>query len=100
MVVNTHSSDTCAFRSEEHAKVMIPAIQALGGAATAKGGTLDAWWINTTSHTFFFLIDAPDAHSVNTMLEESGLVGLTHSDIYPVEQAEKVLERQGARDAP
>jgi hypothetical protein len=95
MVVNTHTSDTCAFRSEENEKVLRPAIQALGKAATAKGGKLTGWWINTTSHTFFFLIDAPDAHAVNGMLEESGLVGLTHSVIYPVEQAEAVLERTG-----
>ncbi len=97
MVVNTHTSDTCAFRSEENEKVMVPAIQALGQAATGKGGRLAGSWINTTSHTFFFLIDAPDAHGVNAMLEESGLVGLTDSVIYPVEQAEAVIEKGTGR---
>lgn len=93
MVVNTHNPESCAFRSEADDTALTPGIEGLGAAAHAKGATLQSFWVNTGSHAFFILLDAPNAHVVDEVIRDSGLTGRTHSEVYAI------LDMTALRDA-
>ena len=90
MVVNTHNAESCAFRSEEEGNVMTGALDALGKAVADQGATIDGFWINRSAHTFFLLIDAPSAHAIDEAILKSGMIGRTHTEVFPVLDADEV----------
>jgi hypothetical protein len=90
MVVNTHNAESCAFRSEEDGKAMGAALDALGAAGSELGFTIDGFWINRSAHAFFILVDSPNAHVIDEALLAAGLVGRTHTEIFPVLTMEEV----------
>ena len=92
MVVNTHNAESCAFRSEEDGKAMGDALDALGTSGSTLGLTVDGFWINRSAHAFFILVDAPNAHVIDEALLQAGLVGRTHTEVFPVLTMEEVRE--------
>ena len=90
MVVNTHNAESCAFRGEEEGNFMAGALDAIGKAFADQGGTVDGFWINRSAHTFFMLIDAPNAHAIDEALLKAGMVGRTHTELFPVLDADEV----------
>ena len=92
MVVNTHNAESCAFRSEDDGKVLGAALDALGTSGPGSGITVDGFWVNRSAHTFFILIDAPNAHAIDEALLNAGLVGRTHTEIFPVQTMKEVRE--------
>ena len=99
MVVNTHNAESCAFRSEEDEKAMGAAIDALGKSGTELGLTVDGYWVNRSAHAFFILIEAPNAHVIDEALLKAGLVGRTHTEIFPVLGMEEVREAAQAESS-
>ncbi|MDH3397908.1 MAG: hypothetical protein OEM94_04235 [Acidimicrobiia bacterium] len=98
MVVNTHSAESCAFRNEENKGKLTGGIGAMAEAAAAKGATLRDGWANMASHTVFALFEAPNAHVVDEVLRDAGLVGYTQSRVFAVETMETTLEAAAASD--
>ncbi len=92
MLVNTHSEDSCAFRSEENREALVAAFPGLSTAAAAHGGEVAGTWVNMASHTVFVLIDAPNAHAVDEIVRDSGLIGYTTTTVYAVETMETAIE--------
>lgn len=94
MIVNTHNAESCAFRNEEDDEAMRGAIEALGTAWAEFGAAIDGFWINRSAHTFFMLVDAPNAHVIDEALLKAGLVGRTHTEIFPVLTVDEVRAAQ------
>jgi uncharacterized protein DUF3303 len=90
MVVNTHNAESCGFRGEEEGKAIGGAIEAFGKSEAEFGLTVDGFWINRSAHSFFMLVDAPNAHVIDEALLKAGLVARTHTEIYPVLTSEEV----------
>ncbi|MGE5225664.1 MAG: DUF3303 domain-containing protein [Planctomycetaceae bacterium] len=97
MVVGRHNAESCAFRSEEDGAILGGALDAFGVAAAELGLTIDGSWINRSSHASFILVDAPNAHVIDEALLKAGLVGRTHTEIYPIFAMEEVRAAFEAR---
>ncbi len=92
VLVNTHSAESCAFRSDENREALLPAFDRLGQAAEQHGSTVKDMWANMASHTIFALIEAPDAHAVDAAVRDAGLVGLTDSKVFAVVPMETAVK--------
>jgi predicted aconitase len=88
MVVNTHNAESCGFRSEADGNAIGAAIEGLGKS----GLTIDHFWINRSAHAFFIVVDAPNAHEIDAALLGSGLIGRTHTEIFPILTMEEVRD--------
>jgi hypothetical protein len=84
MVVNTHNPESCAFRSEEDGQLVGGILDGFAQAAADEGATVEGFWIDRGAHTFFILVDAPNAHAVDAAMLRAGFVGRTHTDVHPV----------------
>ena len=85
MIVNTHSAESCAFRSEDDAKALVGGFERFEQEkAPAHGVKIVGSWINRPAHEAFVLADAPDAHAIDTALVESGVVGRSHTRVLAV----------------
>ena len=97
MVVNTHNAESCGFRNEEEGEAMRAALEAFGPSGSELGLTVDGFWINRSAHTFFILVDAPNAHVIDEALLKAELVARTHTEIFPVLTMEEVREAAEAQ---
>ena len=88
MLVNTHNAESCGFRGKEEGDAIGAAIEGL----MKSGLTVDHFWINRAAHAFFIVVDAPSAHDVDAGLLQSGLIGRTHTEIFPILTMEEVRE--------
>jgi hypothetical protein len=95
MIVNTHNPESCAFRSDADQEALVSALQRLGEAAAAHDATVRGSWNNRSAHTFFMLLDAPDAHAVDEILRDAGLTARAHSTVYAVIEMETLFEQLG-----
>ena len=91
MVVMTHAPESCPFRSEGNDKAMGVAFARLLEVAEGRGARLEGAWANTASHRVFLLVDAPNAHVVDQLIEESGLVARGTTTVYSVTTMEDQL---------
>jgi hypothetical protein len=89
MVVNTDNAESCAFRSEQEAELLVGAIDRFQESAPEHGLTVQAAWVNRAAHEIFLLVDAPHAHAIEDALLNAGVVGRTHSRIMPIVAAEQ-----------
>ena len=99
MVINTHNAESCAFRSEEDGKILGGAIEAFGKSGAEFGVRVDGFWINRSAHAFFILVESPNAHVIDEALLKAGVVGRTHTEIFPVLTMEEVRDA-AQRQAP
>ena len=67
-----HHSESLGFPSHEHQNNERTAFLRLEALGKEHDARLEGAWVNTGSHTTFALIDAPNAHVVNRVLELSG----------------------------
>ncbi len=92
MVVQTHTAEDCAFRSDEDRKVTTDAYRRMLEIAKQHGAQVQGAWANTGSHTTFALVNAPNAHVVNAVIEASGLVARVTTTVYAVTTLEAQIE--------
>lgn len=95
VVINKHSAESCAFRSEELRDCVLPAFRKFSEDAGSHGITVDNMWANMAGHTIFAVVDADNSHVIDVLLRESGLIGYTSSTVYAVESMEAVIEAAG-----
>ncbi len=88
MLVNTHNAESCGFRGKEEGDAIGAAIEGL----MKSGLTVDHFWINRAAHAFFIVVDAQNAHEIDEGLLKAGLVGRTHTEIFPILTMEEVRE--------
>ena len=67
LVVATHSPQTCAAVVPEWKDKALSASQRMSEVTKALGITIQGAWTNIPGHTTYFLLDVPNAHTVNQM---------------------------------
>ncbi len=90
MLVNTHTAENCAFRSDENREVLFGGIRSIAEVATKHGATVQGSWINRAAHKLFVLIEADNAHVIDEIVADCGWISHTDSDVYAVTDAETV----------
>ena len=98
MVVNTHSAESCAFRNDENREKLTGGFNAMAEAASANGASLKEAWANMASHTIFALFEAPDAHVMDAVLRDAGVVGYTQSRVFAVNTMQTALDAVAATE--
>jgi hypothetical protein len=84
MVVQTHTAESCPFRSEENRGAMGEAFIRITTLGKEHGAEMKGGWVNTGAHVVFTLVEAPSAHVVNTLIETSGLAARGTHIVYAV----------------
>ena len=83
-----HHSESLGFPSHEHQNNERTAFLRLEALGKEHDARLEGAWVNTGSHTTFALIDAPNAHVVNELLELAGIVAWEDDVVYAVTTVE------------
>jgi hypothetical protein len=91
MLVNTHTAESCAFRSDTNREALAGGLSRLGEVAGQHESSIEGAWVNLSEHTVFALIDAPNGHVVDTIVREAGLVGWTSSDVHAVQTLDAAI---------
>ena len=85
MLVNTHTAESCAFRSDANRDALAGGLSQLSDVAGKHESSVEGAWANLSAHTVFALIDAPNGHAVDMIVRDAGLVGWTTSNVHPVQ---------------
>jgi len=93
LVINTHDADSCAFRSEENKEVLLTGFSRMAEVAKAYDARVEGTWINMASHHAFILLDAPNAHVVDDIIRECGLIGHTDNRVLAVTEMGAAIEK-------
>jgi len=84
MVVMSHTPESCGHRNAENRTAFGDGFQRLGPSVASHSASIAGAWINSAVHRHFIVIDAPDAHTVNAILVESGLLSHTTAEVTAV----------------
>ena len=84
VVIITPSAESWAFRGEDEAPHLATAFDRFTKEADAKGLAIKGAWLDRPAHEAFTLADAPDAHAIDDLLVETGLVGRTTTRVLSV----------------
>jgi hypothetical protein len=85
MVVLTHAPESCGWRSEETGALFGRAFSSLRQVAGNHGASVQGAWVNTAAHRHYVLVDAPNAHAVNALLSDAGLLAIITCEVTAVE---------------
>ena len=88
MLVNTHTAESCGFRSDENREVLVGGIRGIADVAKQHGAIVVGSWINRAAHKFFVLIEAENAHVIDQIVVDCGWISHTDSNVYAVTDAE------------
>lgn len=94
MVVMTHTAESCGWRSQEARDAYGKGFAALTAAAARHGASVNGAWINAPLHRHYLLVDAPSAHAINAILNETGLLGFCTFEVVAVEDFTTALQGQ------
>ncbi len=97
MTVSTHGPNTCPGVHEEFRQKALSIGPKMEEVASAHGCNVEGTWVARTSHTHYTLVDAPDAHAVESLIMELGIQDWNVTTIQPVltiEEAMKELVEQ------
>ncbi len=97
MAIARHSPQTCAFASADVREQALGVVGRMDEIATAHGCQIEGVWGNLVSHTTFFLVNGPNAHTLEEMFVEMGVIGLNTIELYPVRPQNEVFEYLLAR---
>ena len=95
MVVQTHTAESCPYRSEENSKAMGEAFARTRTLEQEYGAENKGGWVNSGAHTIFTLVEAPNAHVVNTLIEASGLAACGTHTVYAVTEMAAAMAALG-----
>jgi len=91
MIVATHSPQTCPGVVPELRKKVQTSFQKMDEVSKKLGVTMQGSWTYPGGHVSFMLVDAPNAHVVNEMGSELGLIEWNTATIYPVVTMAEVM---------
>ena len=97
MLVGTHSADTCAFAVPEWRNKALADFKRRDEVTKKLGITLQGSWVNMPNHTMYMVFDAPNAHVVNQMAIELGLMDwntIVVSAVMDFDEVQKVLQQR------
>ena len=96
MVVMDHTPESCGHRNSENRTAFGDGFQQLARSVANHRASIAGAWINSGAHRHFLLIDAPDAHTVNAILGESGLLSRATSKVTAVDDFAGALVPTGS----
>ncbi|MDH4077720.1 MAG: DUF3303 domain-containing protein [Acidimicrobiia bacterium] len=84
MIVMTHGPDTCAAAHPEIAAVMEDGMKRLGQVAESNSVSIQGMWVDPPAHVTYVLVDAPNAHAVSRVMQETNAFHWNTVEIRPV----------------
>ena len=92
MVVLTHGPDTCAAAHTEYGDMARDAMAHKEEASKKHGVTIQGAWVDAPAHLFYLLVDAPNAHAVNSLMAELKFFLWNTVDIHPIVTLEEAMK--------
>jgi muconolactone delta-isomerase len=92
MVVLTHGPDTCAAAHKEYGDMAREAMAHKDEASKKHGVTIQGGWVDAPAHLFYLLVDAPNAHAVNSLMAELKFFLWNTVDIHPIVTLEEAMK--------
>ena len=92
MVVLTHGPDTCAAAHKEYGDMVREAMAHKDEASKKHGATIQGGWVDAPAHLFYLLVDAPNAHTVNSLMAELKFFLWNTVDIHPIVTLEEAMK--------
>lgn len=91
LVVLTHGPDTCAAAHPEIAEIMQTGISQLPGIAASHDVSMKGMWVDPPGHVTYVLADAPNAHAVSQVMQETKVFHWNTVEIHPVIPADEAV---------
>ena len=82
LVTVRHTAASCPGRAGN--EEIHPCLHAMDEMLKARGIGIVGRWADPPAHVSYLVLDAPDAHAVQSILMESGVASHTTSEIRPV----------------
>jgi len=92
MAVLTHGPDTCAAAHPEFGELARDGFGDINESAGKLGIEVQGFWVNTPGHTFFILLDAPNAHAINRLMIETKAFVWNTVEIHTIITSEEAMQ--------
>ncbi|MFC1982627.1 DUF3303 domain-containing protein [Chloroflexota bacterium] len=92
MVVLAHGPDTCAAAHKEYGDMAREAMAHKDEASKKHGVTIQGGWVDAPAHLFYLLVDAPNAHAVNSLMAELKFFLWNTVEIHPIVTLEEAMK--------
>jgi hypothetical protein len=91
MAVLTHGPETCAAGHPEIGELARSGFGKIDESAGKLGIKIQGSWVNAPGHTFFMLLDAPNAHAINQLMIEIQVFLWNTIEIHPIITSEEAM---------
>ena len=91
MVVLNHGPDTCAAANPESGEMARTARDNMEDVSKKYQVTIQGAWVDAPAHVLYLLVDAPNAHVINTIMMELKFALWNTIDIHPILTLEEAM---------
>jgi hypothetical protein len=84
MVTAIHGPETCAINVPANMQKYLSAEKQMAEVTKKLGINVQGIWLNAPGHTFYFLVEAPNAHVINQAMTELHFMDWNTITINPV----------------
>lgn len=91
MAVLSHGPDTCAAAHREYGELARSATGNMETTAKKHNVSVHGGWVDAPGHLWFFLVDAPDAHTVGNLMVELKFHHWNTLNVHAVTTVEEAL---------
>ena len=91
MVVLTHGPDTCAAVHPESGQMARNAMEQMDEVSKKHQVAIQGAWVDAPAHEFYILVDAPNAHVINTIMIELQFALWNTVNIHPIVTLEEAM---------
>ena len=92
-IYGTHTPETCPLFHEGNRKLLLEAADGFEAMAARHDVKLVSAWHSGLEHTFVWIVEAENAHSIQDVMVESGMAKFNSTKIVPMSTLESVVER-------
>ncbi len=91
-IYGTHTPETCPLFHEGNRKLLLEIAAGFEGMAAEYDVKMVSAWHSGLEHTFLFIVEAENAHSIQDLMVASGLGTFNVLKIVPMRTLENVVE--------
>ena len=91
-IYGTHTAETCPLFHEGNRKLLLEIAAGFEGMAAKHDIKLVSAWHSGLEHTFVWIVEAENAHSIQDLMVESGAGRFNSTTIVPMRTLENVVE--------
>jgi muconolactone delta-isomerase len=92
MVVLTHGPETCAAFIPEIRRKQLYAVENLENTSKKHKIRVQGVWVDSPAHLTYMLMDAPDAHEINSLVMELRLPEWNTVEVRPILPLTEMME--------